>query len=261
MTEKTDGTEAAHYHHYHLNVVDPERTINFYKDHLGAIDIRYRGVSDALFTERSFILISKVDTPAPPSTPACILTHVGWAGVDGPHEYNWLKERGVRFQTPVTPLGEAHYMYFFGPDDEVLEIYTGEKSHRFNHYHQFCADMHAAAQWYVDNLGLETRVPIETKPQINVIRIDNINIVFHPKAPLKEGEEFESTKGSVIDHVGFSYRNIDPVYERMQSSGVEIVKPIETSEEFGHRSFFVMGPEKMYIEIVEGKPIPEGIWE
>ena len=142
----------------------------------------------------------------------------------------------------------------------MLEIYTGEKSHRFNHYHQFCTDINAAVQWYVDNLGLEARLPIEPKPQINAIRVDNVNIVFHGKPPLPEGEEFESTEGSVIDHVAFSYRDIGPVCKRMQQSGVEIVQSIAESDEFGHRSFFVMGPEKMLIEIVEDKPIPEGIW-
>ena len=260
MTANTDTMESAHYHHFHLNVIDPPETIKFYKDFLGAIDVKYRGVSDALFTERSFILLTEVATPAPPSTPACILTHVGWAGVDGPNEYEWLKDSGIRFQTPPTPLGEAHYMYFYGPDDELLEIYTGEKSHRFNHYHQFCTDINAAVQWYVDNLGLEARLPIEPKPQINAIRVDNVNIVFHGKPPLPEGEEFESTEGSVIDHVAFSYRDIGPVCKRMQQSGVEIVQSIAESDEFGHRSFFVMGPEKMLIEIVEDKPIPEGIW-
>ena len=261
MTGNTDGMESPHYHHFHLNVTNPAETIKFYKDFLGAIEVKYRGVADALFTERSFILLTKVATPAPPSTPACILTHVGWAGVDGPNEYEWLKNHGVRFQTPVTPLGEAHYMYFYGPDDEVLEIYTGDKSHRFNHFHHFCTDIHAAVQWYVDNLGLKAGVPVESKPKMNVIRTDNINIVFHPKRPLPEGEDFEPTEGHVIDHVAFSFRDIAPAYERMEKNGVTIVRPIEKDEEFGHKSFYVLGPEKVLVEVVEDKPIPEGIWE
>ena len=53
--------------------------------------------------------------------------HIGWAGVDGPNEYEWLKKEGVKFQTPVTALGSNFYMYFFGEDGELLEIYTGAK--------------------------------------------------------------------------------------------------------------------------------------
>lgn len=263
MTANTDRAESAHFHHFHLNVTDPAATIRFYKEFLGAIDVRYRGVADALFTERSFILLTKVATPAPPSTSAGVLTHVGWAGVDGPNEYEWLKENGVRFQTPPTPLGEAHYMYFYGPDDELLEIYTGEKSHRFNHFHVVSTDINTSIQWFIDHLGLEAAMPILPEPSLNVIRVDNVNIVFHgkPRRQGPESDDFEPTEGRVIDHVAFSFRNIAPVYERMKGDGVQIVRSIEKSDEFGHESFCVLGPEKLLVEIVEDKPIPEGIWE
>lgn len=43
---------------------------------------------------------------------------------------------------------------------------------------------------------------------------------------------------------------------------MEIIEPITSREEYGGmKSFFVMGPEKVLIEVVEEKPIPEGIWE
>ena len=58
----------------------------------------------------------------------------------------------------------------------------------------------------------------------------------------------------------FSYRNIEPVFERMKAAGVEIVEPTTRKEE-GHDSFFIMGPGKLLFEIVEDRPIPEGIWE
>ena len=261
MAIKTDGIELPHYHHFHLNVVNPEETIKFYKTYLGAVDVKYRGLADALFTERSYILLTKVATPAPPSSRFCILTHVGWGGVDGPNEYEWLKNHGVRFQTPVTPLGEAHYMYFYGPDAEIIEIYTGDKSHRFNHIHHFTVDINKSIQWYIDNLGLKPAMPIAPNPRVNALRFDNANIVFHPKPPLKPGEDFETTEGHPIDHIAFSYRSIEPVFERMKKSGVDIVRPIKKDEAFGHKSFYVHGPEKILVEIVEDKPIPEGIWE
>ncbi len=261
MTTNTDQIESPHYHHFHLNVTNPAETIKFYKSFLGAIEVKYRGIADALFTERSFILLTKVATPAPPSTTACILHHVGWAGVDGPNEYEWLKNQGVRFQTPITPLDQAHYMYFYGPDNELLEIYTGDKSHRFNHIHHVCTDINSAVQWYVSNLGLKARRPIEPNSRFNIILTDNINIIFHLKPPLKEGEDFEPTEGHVIDHIAFSFRDIAPAYKRMERNGVKIVRPIKKDDIFCHKSFYVLGPEKVLVEIVEDKPIPEGIWD
>ncbi len=86
-----DPPNEAHFHHVHLNVTDPAATIDFYKRHLGAVDIRYRGKVDALFTERSYFLLNKVDEP-PRNAPTTALMHIGWAGVDGPNEYEWLKK-------------------------------------------------------------------------------------------------------------------------------------------------------------------------
>ena len=64
-----------------------------------------------------------------------------------------------------------------------------------------------------------------------------------------------------VYHLAFAYRDIGPVFDRMKAAGVEIVQDIQVSEEFGHKSFFVMAPDKLLIEVVEEKPIPEGIWE
>ena len=55
--------EPARFHHIHLNVTDPERTLEFYQRIFGAMAVKFRGVSDALFTGRSFILLTQVDSP------------------------------------------------------------------------------------------------------------------------------------------------------------------------------------------------------
>lgn len=60
--------------------------------------------------------------------------------------------------------------------------------------------------------------------------------------------------------MAFSYGDIDPVYERLQASGADIAQPIAESPEYGFRSFFVNGPDGLLVEIVEAKPVPEGLW-
>ena len=59
-TNVEQATPAVHFHHVHLNVTDPKATIAFYQKFFGATEVRYRGLSAGLFTERSFILLSKV---------------------------------------------------------------------------------------------------------------------------------------------------------------------------------------------------------
>ena len=145
--------EKARFHHVHLNVTDPQKTLAFYAKWFGASPVKFGGSADALFTERSFLLLQKVAAPSPSALTTGIW-HIGWGGVNVPVEDQGLKAGGVEFQTPPTPLGANHYMYLFGPDRELVEIYSGEKNHRFNHVHLFASDVNATSQWYADRLGL-----------------------------------------------------------------------------------------------------------
>jgi catechol 2,3-dioxygenase-like lactoylglutathione lyase family enzyme len=272
------AVEPAHFHHVRLNVTHPEKTLEFYEKYLGAVPIRYRNVVDGLFTERSFILFNKVDSP-PPTKYESALWHIGWGGVDGPSEYNWLKNQGVEFTVPLTPLGDSYYMYLAGPDREAVEIFTGPRHHRFNHIHLFADDVNATTQWYVDHLGLTASRPHVAKPGpdaerrlwSNAVTCDNVGIIIFGRPdpgdnpswwPAGEvGETFVKTDGRAINHYAFSYRDIAPVFERMQANGVEIVAPIATDPQLGHESFYIRAPDNVLVEIVRARPIPEGVWD
>ncbi len=276
---KGSRIEPGRFHHVHLNVADPAETIQFYQRFFGATGVKYRGVSDALFTEKSFILLNTVEAP-PPSHLATSLWHIGWAGVDGPSEFEWRANAGIEVQTPLTPLGSNHFMYFWGPDREVIEVYTGSKKHRFEHVHLLSSDVERTIQWFVDHVGLTPRGPtvrwgvsgstLTGGFSWNLIRVDNVNLIVFgapgPGDPRPEwlpdevGDEFVPTDGTAIDHIAFSYADITPVYERMRGTGVEIVRPIATDPEHGLTSFFVRAPDRLLVEIVQEKPVPDGIW-
>jgi catechol 2,3-dioxygenase-like lactoylglutathione lyase family enzyme len=268
--------EPAHFHHVHLNVVDPTKTIEFYQRVFGAVPIKFQGFADALFSERSFILMTKVGASAPADLTSAIW-HIGWGGVDVPSEFNWWKAKGLEFQTPITKLGETnYYMYLYGPDREVIEIYSGEQNHRYNHVHLFAADVNATSQWYADHLGIPLRLREVAKPEkagqrwMNAFRVDNVTLIVFGKPdsdPLpswwsgKPLLTLEPTRGRVIDHIAFSYRQIEPVFERMKKAGVRIVEPIAMRDDYRLKSFFVLGPDNVLIEIVEARPIPDASWE
>jgi len=277
--------ERANFHHVRINVTEPDESIKFYTRNLGAVEVEYHNRVPALFTERSFILFNKV-AEAPPYMPKSAVSHIGWASVDGQSDYEWLKSRKVDFETDIQSLGRNNYMYFYGPDKELLELYTGDKNHRFNHVHLWASDVGETVNWFRDHLGFPVRVgpkPPENEASslaslwIGSVQADNVGIIVfgRPSADFKhiawpggsykpedgpEGE-FEPTKGRAINHIAFSYRDIRPVFDRMKEAGVEIVEPISKNEDLGHTSFFVMAPDKVLVEVVEAKPIPEGSWE
>lgn len=51
--------EPAHFHHVRISTTDRARSIEFYRRHLGAVEVRYRGKVDALLVERSFLLLTR----------------------------------------------------------------------------------------------------------------------------------------------------------------------------------------------------------
>ena len=276
-------TEPAHFHHVHLNVTNPAKTLAFYKKNLGAVEVNYRNKSKSLFVERSFILLNKVTFP-PAWQPHSALSHIGWSTTDGPASNEWMKKQKLDIETEIGSLGADQGMYFYGPDKEMVEFWTGNRNHRFEHLHFWATDVAKAAAWYQEHLGLAARVmPKSTsKDPVSIAAIrmgfmqcDNVNLILFERPDFdtrwwpggsykkEDGPEgdFKPTKGRVIDHIAFSYRDIQPVHDAMKAAGVEIVQGIEKSEQYGHMSFFAMGPDGVLIEVVKEKPIPEGIWE
>ena len=288
----TGGTASAqeagqpHFHHIHINSVDPAKSIDYYKTMFGAVPVKFRGASDAVLTDRSFILFTKVDEPAPWKMISGIY-HIGWGGVDGPGDFEWRDKKGMEWETPLSSLGTNYYMYAYGPDKEVVEVWTGFQHHRFGHIHLFSDDVGIATKWYVDNLGVNGPQRVAPKPPkapenippaqrfqylwTSAVSTNNgvaINIFATPSEDTMNwwssdpiDEPLVASDGRVIDHIAFSFHNIRPVFNRMKKNGVEIVDGIRQRKEYGLKSFFVRGPDKVLIEIVKARPIPEGVWK
>ena len=110
---------AANFHHVRLNVTDPKASSAYYQKFFSAVPVKFRGVADAVFTDRSYIIFNTVDKPAPVNEGSA-LWHIGWGGIDGPAEHKWRTEQGIRWAVDLTSVGGdfAHFMYASGPDKE-----------------------------------------------------------------------------------------------------------------------------------------------
>jgi len=269
--EEPEKLNKVSFHHVHLNVTDRDSSIAYYQKYFGATQVKYRDRVDALFTEKSFLLMNLVDT-APATHVGSSLWHIGWSGIEGQSEFDWRVKEGISVHTSITPLGDNFWMYFLGPEQEIVEVYTGNKNHRFEHIHLLSTDVDKTMHWFKSNLGL---IPVyeEAKQwqnnklrwKWNLLTLDNINIIVFGK-PIEEEswwpkEKLKSTDGSAIDHISFSFENIEPILNTMKSDGLAIVYDIKIDSIHGMKSFFVRGPDSLLVEIVEEKLIPEGIWQ
>src|SRR4051794_16488900 len=85
----------AHFHHVHLNVVDPKAAIDFYSTKFDAEKGRFAGLVDAVWAQKSWLLFTKVAAP-PPHEIISTIWHIGWGAEDMPATYKKQLESGTK---------------------------------------------------------------------------------------------------------------------------------------------------------------------
>jgi catechol 2,3-dioxygenase-like lactoylglutathione lyase family enzyme len=262
-----------HFHHAHLNSVDPAAAIDFYTTHLSGEKATFDG-KPAVWTQKSWLLFTKVKQP-PPSDIISPLFHIGWGAEDMKAEFERQMKLGTTFQTVLTDGVELFgagtrdrnfFMYLDGPDHVTIEVQSA-MHHDFMHVHLFSDDPVAAAAWYQQHLGIATRSRLETVRAFRGIptgpsasmQLDNVTIFIYPTAHAKalyggqwKGRTgFATNRGRALDHVAMSVDNLDATLARLKQEGVRVIAGPRTVD--GLRSAFIEAPDKMELEIVEGQ--------
>lgn len=259
------AAEPGHFHHLHMNVSSIERTTQFYQQKLGVAAVRYNDKVPALAMERSFLFMNEVGTGPILNHQLTGLTHGSWGTVDGNATHAWLRRQGVEFNTPVEELlPGSTYMYLYGPDREVIEITDATPHHRFNHIHLVATDAKATAQWFHDLLAHPA--PVTSGPMRNEnLSLDGVAFTVFPIGarftPRENDGRLRPTDGSHIDHIAFSFRDLDAAHARIRRLGIPIERPIATDTEYGFRHFFVRAPNGVLVELVESRSWPAAAWE
>lgn len=272
--------EGARWHHMHFNTTDPESAIAYYTKFFNAKPARFADLMDAVWTQRSWLLFTKVkDKPSTAHDTA--IWHVGW-GAPNPHaEFKRQNELGNQFHLPLTdistglggPPGRFYYMYVESPDGTWIELNTARTDH-FGHIHLFSADPIAAGDWYIKFFGVKGRA-LSTphapprKPRMSLtgiqvgpsssLHFDNVNIIIYPVQYSQkvyaadwepEQTELDTTRGNVNDHIGVSVSNLEAALRVFREHGVKVTQ--EANEVPGKYKYaFIEGPDRIAIELIE----------
>jgi catechol 2,3-dioxygenase-like lactoylglutathione lyase family enzyme len=271
----------AHFHHLHLNATDPKADIEFYTTKFDAEKASFKGLIDAVWAQKSWMLFQKV-AAAPPSEVISTIWHFGWGAEDMPATYQKQLDSGTKFATPLTDIsdigggtkmGVFFYAYVLGPDNALIELNTAN-FHRFGHIHLLSENPVAAGDWYAKHFGVKPR----PNPQVHIYKnvqigpsssftMDNVNVIIYPieyartsHMPGWENRKtFEPTKGRVVDHIGISVENLDDAIAALRKAGVTVTDEPKSIAGGKIKYAFIEGPDKMRIEIIEGKaynPVP-----
>ena len=274
----------AHFHHLHLNTLDPKGAIDFYTSKFDCEKAKFAGMLDAVWAQKSWMLFTKVEK-APAWELNSAIWHFGWGAEDMKATYEKHVAAGTKFFTTLTDISDIggntgatglfYYAYVESPDKALIEINTAPH-HRFGHLHLFSADPVAAGEWYEKYLGAKrrgTRAPsreprlyrgVQIGPSMSLTS-DNVNIIIYPVEYTKKAypehwkgkTELESTKGHVVDHIGFSFANLSEALEKMRKDGVKVTDEIRSVAGGKIKFAFIEGPDKIRIELVEGHPSKE----
>lgn len=268
----------AHFHHVHLNAVDPAGAIAFYTTKFDCEKARFAGLMDAAWTQKSWLLFSKVDKP-PKTEITSAIWHIGWGAENMKESYQKQLDNGTKFETPITDIsdiggGNAQGVFFFayvdGPDHQLIELNTAPH-HHFGHIHLLSKDPIAAGEWYMKEFGLVRRGsgPISREPRMYhgfqigpamSLMMDNVNFIIFPMEYAKkqwpdlwkDRTDFESSKGHVADHIGFSVDNLDQTLARLKKDGVKVTDEPRSIQGGKIKYAFIEGPDHIRIEVVEG---------
>lgn len=271
--------DVAHFHHVHLNATDPALAIEFYTTKFKARKESFAGLGDAIWTGDSWLLFTKVSSP-PPSELESGIWHIGWGAEDMQSTYQQQLGKGTRFATPITDISDLvggnrsfFYAYVDGPDHVLIELNTA-RHHNFGHVHMFSADPPAAGAWYAKHLGVRARSQNEKRVYRGVqiapsafMTADHVSMIIYPiEYPQtampelwKERNELVTTRGRVVDHLGFSVTDLDATLARLRAAGVKVTAAPRTIAGGQVEFAFIEGPDQVAIELLEdrsAKPAP-----
>lgn len=270
----------AHFHHLHLNSTDPAAGIEFYTSRFDCEKARFAGSMDAVWAQKSWLLFTRVDRP-PASGLNTAIWHFGWGAEDMKATYAKQLAMGTKFFTPLTDISDIggnagakdlfYYAYVLGPDNALIELNTAGH-HHFGHVHLFSQDPVAAAEWYMRYLGAKRRStrPLSREPRFYrnfqigpsaSLMIDNVNLIIYPVEYAKKAypehwqgrTEFASTRGTVVDHLGFSFERLSEGVDVLRKNGVRVTDEIRSLANGKIKFAFIEGPDKVRIELIEGQ--------
>ena len=125
----------------------------------------------------------------------------------------------------------------------------------YGHHHLFVSNVDAHKKFWVDTLG---GTSLTLSSGVQAVKFPNVFLLFRPQAPSA------GTKGTTVDHIGFSVPDVRKVVEKLRAGGYRIatreeaIDPRSITDDVavssgGSSIVFVFGPDEVKVELVEVK--------
>jgi catechol 2,3-dioxygenase-like lactoylglutathione lyase family enzyme len=240
------AADAADYHHMHLTAPDAKAAAAWYIEHMGCEDFGREGACQV--GDVQIIWFEREPTGVSVGSG---VNHIGFSFQDLTAKMAGWTAAGLAIENPDEPIrdipGLFKLAFLSDPWGTRIEVVEDHEWPGFHHIHLSSPDPDGALAWYQNIFGGESD---SLKDRIAGLRYGGTWLLVSQQA---EGTP-EATRGRAVDHLGFSFPDLDAAAAEIKSKGVEFnMEPRDYTNPLGKamKISFVTGPDDVYIEIVQ----------
>lgn len=237
------GAQAADWHHIHLSAPDTAAAATWYADNFDGTAAKF-GPLDVTVVQGTTIGFQKLPEGFPGSVGSSV-DHIGFSVEDLEAKIKAFEDGGTKILVPVRSIGTFKLAFIEDPWGTKIEVVQDPDIIGFHHIHLHTPDPDATLAWYADAFGGEVTKFLGFLP---AIKYNGIWLIAQ-KTKAKE-----PTKGRAIDHLGWSFGDLDKAAEELKAKGVKFT--LEPMAFQNLKISFIEGPDGVRIELVQ--PAPEG---
>jgi len=234
--------------HWHLNTRDVEANKKIFVG-MGGTAMK-AGNFDVVRFPGVIVYLHQNNAPPPTGgTVGTVVNHVGFLVQNVQEATARWKAAGV----PVLPGGNnrTDQAFVVTPDELRIEILE-DKNQKFpiqHHHIHFNVPESAIPEiqaWYAKTFGAKPGM----RGQNKAADIPGANLTFSATTT-----PTVTTKGRVLDHIGFDVKNLEAFCKKLEAAGIKLDRPYTKNPQTGGALAFIYDPWGTYIELNE-RPNP-----
>jgi len=235
--------------HWHLNTRDVDANKKIFVG-MGGTAMKAGNFEVVRFPGVIVYLHQAPGAPPPAGgTVGTVVNHVGFIVQNMQESTAKWKAAGV----PVLPgnNGRADQAFVVTPDELRIEILE-DKNQQFpiqhHHVHFFVPEssIPEIQAWYAKTFGAKPGM----RGQNKAADIPGVSLTFS-----KADMPTVTTKGRVLDHIGFDVKNLEAFCKTLEAAGIKLDRPYTKNPQTGGALAFIYDPWGTYIELNE-RPTP-----
>lgn len=242
-TPRVASAADAAYHHMHLTAPKAEEGAAWYIKHMECQAVPGRPERARCGT--TWFLFA-AGTPSGSSVGSGV-NHIGFSFRNLDAKLKELEAAGVKSEGPVRDIPNLFKIAFvYDPWGTRIELVEHVEYLGFHHVHLSSMDPAKTLAWYHSTFGGKVA---RMKDRLDAVLYDTVWLLAGASK-----EPLAPTDKRAIDHIGFSFPNLDAAAAEIKGKGVAFQsepRPLPTPSPSAVKFSFITGPDAVRIEVVE----------